>query len=488
MPYTDSIVSAHPVSRTTIFSTGTDEHGQKVQKAAAAKSLDPLTFCDQISPSFKRLASDFDVQFTRFIRTTDADHRQVASRFWQEIDRKGLIYKKKYEGWYCVSDETFVTSVEDVLVDGKTVKVSAESQNPVEWTTEENYMFKMSSFSDRVLTWLNNNPDVVQPQKWYDMVHKWVSHGLHDLSVSRPRQRLDWGIPVPGDDSHTMYVWMEALCNYLTVAGYGTSGFTWPPSCQVIGKDIIKFHAIYWPAFLMAADLLPPERILTHSHWTIDGLKMSKSKGNVVNPFNLLDVYGSEGVRYYLLREGVLHEDGNFSDMQMKRSINSELSDTLGNLLSRCSAPAVNVDQVVPACHGVESLASSSVQHLIRELGDLPHVCEKHFEAGYFNRGIEEVMRVLRMTNAFVTSEEVWTLVKRKQPERLDACLTLALECVRVAAILLQPVVPRTSARALDKLSATTDQRSWDCAGRQFEKREAVRLSSDSAVLYKKLK
>lgn len=434
------------------------------------------------------LASDFDVEYTRFIRTTDEDHVRVASMLWDVIDKKGLIYKDRYEGWYCVSDETFVTTVEDVVLDGKTVKVSSESQNPVEWTTEENYMFRMSAFSDQVLTWLNKNPDAVQPKKFYDMVHKWVSQGLHDLSVSRPRQRLDWGIPVPGDHTHTMYVWMEALFNYLTVAGYGTNSFTWPPTCQVIGKDIIKFHAIYWPAFLMAAGLQPPERILTHSHWTRDGLKMSKSKGNVVDPLQLLQQYGSEGVRYYLLREAVLHEDGNFSDVQMKRSINSELSDTLGNLLSRSVAPAVNPDQVLPACHGLESLCNSQTQHLIQELGKLPHVCEQHFEEGYWNRGIEEVIRVLRTANAFVTKEEPWNLVKRKDSERLAVCLTLVLECVRVAAILLQPVVPRTSGKALDKLSVPVGERGWEWAGRQFDNRPTVKLSSASALLYTRVK
>ena len=224
---------------------------------------------------------------------------------------RGLIYKSKYEGWYCVSDETFTTQVEDVHRDGQTVKISSESGNPVEWYQEENYMFKMSEFTERILGWLEENSQVIKPKIFYDLTKHWVSQGLQDLSISRPRNRLEWGIQVPDDDTQTVYVWFDALLNYLTAARYLEGyKFIWPPDTQVLGKDILKFHTIYWPAFLMAAELDLPKSFLVHSHWTIDDQKMSKSKGNVVDPFVVSETFGPEALRYYLLREAVPHHDG----------------------------------------------------------------------------------------------------------------------------------------------------------------------------------
>lgn len=293
----------------TIFSSGTDEHGLKIQRAAESLGIEPQLFCDEISEKFEKLCDTFSASNTHFIRTTDQQHKKVVQQFWTRLEDSGNIYKSKYQGWYCASDEAFATNVEDVTVDGATKKVSTESRNEVEWVEEENYMFKLSQFQEPLLKWLNETPKVIIPELFHSLIKQEVSRGLQDLSISRPSKRIGWAIPVPNDDSQTIYVWLDALVNYLTVSGYPDKKM-WPPDLQVIGKDILKFHAIYWPAFLMAAGLEPPKRILCHSHWTIDNLKMSKSKGNVVDPFKKASEVSPEGFRYFLLRQALPHSDG----------------------------------------------------------------------------------------------------------------------------------------------------------------------------------
>lgn len=293
----------------TIYSTGTDEHGIKVQRAAEGKNLDPQIFCDQVSCRFQKLCQEFNASNTHFIRTTDANHKEVVQKFWNKLKESGHIYKSKYQGWYCSSDEAFVTNVEDVTKDGVTKKVSSESGNEVEWIEEENYMFKLSQFQEPLLKWLDTVPPVIIPNSFHSLVKQTVSRGIQDLSISRPSSRLSWAIPVPNDESQTIYVWLDALVNYLTVAGYPDAK-QWPPDLHVIGKDILKFHAIYWPAFLMAVGMEPPRRILCHSHWTISDEKMSKSKGNVVDPFKKALEFSPEGLRYFLLRQGLPDHDG----------------------------------------------------------------------------------------------------------------------------------------------------------------------------------
>ncbi|KAJ8031056.1 Methionine--tRNA ligase, mitochondrial [Holothuria leucospilota] len=295
-----------------MFSTGTDEHGLKVQQAAASAGKDPKLFCDEVSQEFKRLFDCSDVAYTDYIRTTEERHRKAVKCFWEELFSRGFIYKGHYEGWYSTSDETFLPEgqiTDGTDKNGQKIKVSVDSGNTVEWTTETNYMFKLSEFGDHLMKWLETNPKSVQPTKFHSMVKTWVRAGLKDLSVSRQKSRLEWGIPVPGDDSQTIYVWLDALVNYLTVCGYPDSLCGWP-GINIVGKDILKFHAIYWPAFLMAAGLEPPQAVVCHSHWTMDNFKMSKSRGNVVDPFDQLKKYSSDGLRYFLLREGVLHSDG----------------------------------------------------------------------------------------------------------------------------------------------------------------------------------
>nr|CAI5858281.1 unnamed protein product [Callosobruchus analis] len=350
------------------FSTGTDEHGSKIQQAASKRNIPPSIYCATVSEQFKRLSDEFGVGYTKFVRTSNERHKSTVGKVWKKLSEKGHIYKSAYEGYYCVQDETFLTEAqlkEVTCQNGDTLLVSLETGHPVEWTKEENYMFKLNSFRDDLIRWLKSDENLVRPKIFRKILLDMLNNDLQDLSVSRPSSRVHWAIPVPEDNSQTVYVWLDALINYLTAAGYGkdeeTFNRVWPPDVQVIGKDILKFHGIYWPAFLMAAGLELPRTILCHSHWTVDGEKMSKSKGNVVCPFDRAQTYTTDGLRYFLLREGVAHSDGNYSDTKVLRILNSELADTLGNLLNRCTGSALNPKQIFPA---IDSSALATVKSL----------------------------------------------------------------------------------------------------------------------------
>ncbi|XP_062520298.1 methionine--tRNA ligase, mitochondrial-like isoform X2 [Corticium candelabrum] len=342
-----------------IFSTGTDEHGLKVQHAAASQNMDPQLFCDDVSRLFKKLFNAYDVSYNDYVRTTERRHVECVEYFWNRLAANGWLYKDSYEGWYSVSDETFVGKSQVTQFDdehGNQCMVSTETGNVVEWTKEENYMFRLSHFKEQLLSWLNCHSAAVYPSVYATEVKEFVSNGLADLSVSRQSSRLQWGIPVPNDPSQMIYVWLDALVNYLTVAGYPHNNFHWPPTHHIVGKDIVKFHAIYWPAFLMAVGLDPPKRVVVHAHWTRDTLKMSKSRGNVVDPFDNLRHWGSDVIRYYLLKDGSLHRDSDYCDDRIASSLNGDLADSLGNLLQRCTAPSLNPSQSVPPLPDVDRM------------------------------------------------------------------------------------------------------------------------------------
>lgn len=292
-----------------IFSTGTDEHGLKVLKASEEKNQNVSKYCDDISNEYKKLFRESDVDFTDFVRTTEERHKKAVTKFWETLNSQNAIYKAKYSGFYCVPDETFLTESQ-LRTDEKGNKFSLESGHPVEWTEEENYMFKLNEYQEDVLYWAKQDKRVV-PSKFNKILLDMLNQeNLPDISISRPSSRMQWGIPVPNDLTQNIYVWLDALTNYLTVAQYPEKLKLWPPNIQVIGKDILKFHGIYWPAFLIAANMEPPHQLLVHSHWTIDGQKMSKSKNNVIDPMERALTYTMEGFRYFLLREGVQHSDG----------------------------------------------------------------------------------------------------------------------------------------------------------------------------------
>ncbi|KAK2144554.1 hypothetical protein LSH36_748g02067 [Paralvinella palmiformis] len=446
-----------------IFSTGTDEHGMKIQKAALDHNQQPADYCDKISAEFQRLFTLTNISHTNFIRTTEQRHIETVQHFWQRIYDNGYIYKGSYSGWYCTSDEAFLTDdrVDEITSkDGKLIKVSADSGHPVEWMEEENYMFKLSAFKQQLLDWLRK--DVIKPAKFQAVVNQWVEQSLQDLSVSRTTKRLTWGIPVPGDPTQTIYVWLDALVNYLTVGGYPRMGYTWPAQCHVVGKDILKFHAVYWPAFLMAADLPVPDEIMCHSHWLVDGVKMSKSLGNVVNPFDDVNKYTVDGLRYFLLREAVPHSDANYTTDKVTNILNSELANTLGNLLGRCTSMAVNPNQHFPEFDEelFKSTSSDADQEMMKSLHKLPGFVDDCYTEYNIYKGIDAVMNQLRLTNTFLEQQKPWELCKHNERARqLGNVLHLTMETLRVCAILLQPITPDMACRILDALNIPKDSR-----------------------------
>ena len=327
-----------------VLLTGTDEHGMKIQKAASKAKVDVKAFCDQHASEFEELAKVANVDYDRFMRTTDPDHKVAVEYFWRELNLNGYIYESKHEGWYSVSDETFYPESKVHLVlepsSGRKMHASMETGKEVEWTSEVNYHFKLSSFKDRLLEHYKSHPDFIVPSTRMNEMIGEIENGLTDLSISRPATRLTWGIRVPDDPSQTIYVWLDALVNYLTMAGYPfttgvAAGSVWPPECQVIGKDIIRFHCIYWPAFLMALDLPLPKQFLSHAHWTMNRAKMSKSEGNVVNPFFAINRFGVDVMRYYMVHDGGIVDDADYENLFIVDRYKKDLQGGLGNLLSR---------------------------------------------------------------------------------------------------------------------------------------------------------
>ena len=463
-----------------VLSTGTDEHGLKIQRAAERLKVTPQRFVDDLSLDYRRLFERFGVNHSDFVRTTEPRHRATVRAFWNRITHAGLIEKAAHKGWYCVADETFLT---DAQIDPDS-STSLESGHSVEWTEEENYVFKIGPFKESIKKWLVEE-NVVYPSIFANSLMNVLESGneLNVLSVSRPRKRLNWGIPVPGDESQVIYVWLDALANY------STTGF-WPADVHLIGKDILKFHAIYWPAFLMAAERPLPKKIVVHSHWMVDNRKMSKSTGNVIDPAAVAGEIGSEeGLRFFLLREGVLHSDGNFSRVKLTRILNAELANTLGNLLNRVTSKAVNPDQSFPAfkSHLLNKYSNEEVRDLCGSLEVLRRKVEGHYAEWEYYKGVDLVMDCLRKTNNYLTVEEPWELRKRPdEAERLDFVLGAAMESLRICGILLQPIIPNLAKQLLDKLSV--NDRMWKHASFPSHIKDDVQLQSTKLALFHKIK
>ncbi|KAI9490352.1 tRNA synthetases class I (M)-domain-containing protein [Zychaea mexicana] len=481
--------------------TGTDEHGLKIQQAAAKNNASPLDFCDRVSESFRQLCDAADISYTTFIRTTEPRHAKAVAALWTELEKNGYIYKGKHEGWYAVSDEAFYASNQvKEAIDEKTsekVMVAIESGQRVEWTEEENYKFKLSAFQEPLLKWINDNPTAIVPGNRRNEVTSWIKAGLSDLSVSRLRSRLDWGIPVPSDPGHTIYVWLDALANYLTANGYpwpnkensvsdSQVANVWPADVHVVGKDIVRFHAIYWPAFLMAAQLPLPKQILAHAHWTMGKQKMSKSRGNVADPFEVMDTYGVDPVRYYLVRDGGFADDGDYSEDNIIKRY-KDLAGQLGNLLNRSTAPALNPNAIAPA---MPQNVGARDQTLHAKLAALPDTYDQSFEAREFGKGLAAVFDMLAEANKHFQDNKPWDLAKDPaQKERLDQVLYYAIESCRVAGILLQPVLPSKMDTLLTRLGVPKGKRSLSDAQPSREKQVERPLGeSRETVLFPRLK
>ena len=443
-----------------LFLTGTDEHGQKVEKAAGAAGVAPQAFVDRMSAGFRTLERELNLTNDDFIRTTEERHRRACTALWRRLRDSGDIYLGHYEGWYAVRDEDFYD--ESVLTAGPDGTRVAPTGAPVEWVREPNYLFRLSRWQDRLLAFYEENPDFIGPATRRNEVLSFVRGGLNDLSVSRTS--FTWGIPVPDDPGHVMYVWLDALTNYLTAAGYpdmlDERGF-WPPTLQIVGKDILRFHTVYWPAFLMAAGLPVPRRVFAHGWWTAEGAKISKSVGNVIDPRDLVARFGLDPVRFYLLREVPFGNDGDFSERALVSRLNVELANDLGNLAQRTlSFVAKNAGGVLPDI-GARVAAD---QALLDEAGRLTALGREAIDRQAFHEALEHVWRVVRAANAYIDHQAPWTL-RKTDPARMEAVLRVLLDVLRVVATVLQPFMPGSMAEMLDQLGVPGEARSFAALG-----------------------
>ncbi len=442
------------------FMTGTDEHGLKVKQAAEKAGVDPQTFTDQVSQNFRDLCPLLNYSNDDFIRTTEPRHIKACQQLWNTLVEKGDIYLGKYEGWYAVRDEAYYA--EDELKDGPNGKKVAPSGAEVEWMVEESYFFKLSAWGERLLKFYAENPDFIQPEARANEVKRFVEGGLKDLSVSRTA--FDWGVPVPGNDKHIMYVWIDALTNYLTVAGYPDTNSEdfkkfWPADLHMVGKDILRFHAVYWPAFLMAADIAPPKRVFAHGWWTIEGQKMSKSLGNVIAPADLVTRYGVDGSRYFLLREVPFGNDGDFSHANALNRINNDLANGLGNLAQRTlSFIFKNCEGKIPA---PGKLTADDKALLEAAQVTMLENARKEFDQQRFNRALEAIWSVVDKANLYIDVQAPWTL-KKTDIARMNTVLYVLTETIRCLALAIQPVVPESAAKMLDQLNIPAEQRIFE--------------------------
>ncbi len=462
-----------------LFLTGTDEHGQKVEKAAAAAGEPPQTFVDGVSQNFRALAKAMKYSNDDFIRTTEPRHIEASQALWKAIEASGNIYLGGYEGWYSVRDEAFYA--EDELVAGPGGKKRAPTGADVEWVKEPSYFFKLSAWQDRLLEFYEKNPQAVQPDSRRNEVISFVAGGLRDLSISRTS--FTWGIPVPDAPGHIMYVWLDALANYLTEIGYpggkdGKFARFWPADVHVVGKDILRFHAVYWPAFLMAAGLEPPRRVFAHGWWTVEGEKMSKSLGNVVDPHEMIERYGLDPFRYFLLREVPFGNDGDFSQAALIQRINSDLANDLGNLFQR------SLSMIQSYFAGVlpkPAQFSDADRLLIEQATKLHPSVGAAIGRQALHEALGEIWRVVADANRYVDGERPWT-VRKTDSVRAGTVLYVLAETVRHIALLLQPFMPDSAARMLDQLAVPVDARTFAYCGVRGQLVSGVQLPKPEGI------
>ena len=440
-----------------LFVTGMDEHGQKMQQTAAREGLTPQGLADRTAEQFAAMGDKLDARADDVLRTTQQRHKDSVQEVWRRMAAKGDIYLSKYSGWYSVRDEAYYADDEIELRDGK--RFAVKTGTPVEWVEEESYFFKLSVYADRLLAHYEANPDFITPETYRNEIVSFVKRGLTDLSVSRTT--FDWGIHVPGDPKHVMYVWVDALTNYLSATGFPDADAAraryWPADAHVIGKDITRFHAIYWPAFLMSADLPLPKQVVVHGFLFNRGEKMSKSVGNVIDPMTLADHYGVDPLRYFFLREVPFGQDGNYSHEAIVNRINADLANDLGNLAQRSlSMIAKNCGGKVPQS-GPRSEADAAI---LAAAGALPEKARASMADFALHAILADIWRVVADANRYFAGEEPWKLTKT-DPARRDAVLYVTAEVLRRVAIMTQPFMPASMGKMLDILGDAADARAF---------------------------
>lgn len=431
------------------FLTGTDEHGQKVQQAAEKQGMTPIQLCDEVVVNFQKLWETLNISNDDFIRTTEARHKKVAQQIFKTLRKKGDIYKGSYEGWYCVPCETYVP--ESQMGEEHTCP---DCKRPLTKMSEESYFFRLSNYQERLLEHYEKHPNALMPKARCNEVTSFIRSGLQDLSVSRTT--LKWGIPVPDDEKHVIYVWLDALVNYLSAVDYPEPGgkweIWWPHVRHMVGKDIIRFHAVIWPAVLMALGANPPVRVFAHGWWTVEGDKMSKSKGNVVDPFEMVKLYGADAFRYFVMREVPFGNDGDFSELALAQRINSDLANDLGNLLNRTlqmiekyRGGALPDDGTLSRANETDNrlrtLALETVEKMERELDDFA-----------LDAALKTLWTLVSAGNKYIDETQPWKLGGEDDAERLDVILRMLWEVLRLAALLVYPYMPDTAGRMWTQL------------------------------------
>ena len=427
------------------FLTGTDEHGLKIQRSAEKKNIEPLKFCDEISQTFRDLSSKLNLTNTDFIRTTEERHKNSVQHLWKELEKSGDIYLSKYSGWYSVSDEAYYNEDEIEEIDG--VKIAISSKSKVEWIEEESFFFKLSKWQDALLKHYEDNPDFISPQSRKNEVISFVKSGLKDLSVSR--KSFSWGIKVPDNEDHVIYVWLDALTNYISALNYPNTNDElyknfWPASIHLIGKDILRFHAIYWPAFLLAAKLPLPSKVYGHGWILSDNEKMSKSKGNILDPLEIIDNYGLDPLRYYLIKEVSFGNDGNISQERLEDCINSDLANNYGNLCQRVTAFASkNCNEIVPS----DIEFNNDDKKILDNFTNNIELIREKINKQDVNFYIDFIVNSLFEANKYFNDQEPWK--KKNDLKRLNTIVYTTLEIVRKISFLLYPIIPSSSLKAL---------------------------------------
>jgi len=443
------------------FLTGTDEHGLKIQRAAENNNIEPLKFCDQISQTFRDLSKTLNLSNTDFIRTTEERHKKSVQYLWSELEKNDDIYLSKYSGWYSVSDESFYS--EDEIIDKDGNKIANTSGSPVEWIEEESYFFRLSKWQEKLLEYYEQNSNFISPKSRRNEVVSFVKSGLKDLSISR--KTFSWGIKVPNNPDHVIYVWLDALTNYISALNYPNTKDSlfkkfWPASVHIIGKDILRFHAIYWPAFLMAANIPLPQKIYGHG-WILSGKeKMSKSKGNILDPLDIINMYGLDPLRYYLIKEVSFGNDGNISQDKLEDCVNSDLANNYGNLCQRVTAFAEkNCSSKIPK---IKNYNKEDLVMLDKFKKNLTNIREE-IDNQNINFYISFIVSALFEANKYFNDQEPWK--KKDDKERMDTIVYTSLEMIRKISFMLYPIIPNSIEKALKIFNLNSSDINFESIG-----------------------